>query len=353
MDSRRKFLKASAAALAVAATRPIFGAGGMQGASDRVRMAIIGAGNRGGRVFDSFMRQKDCQFLAAAEVNKAQSRPVDDPGPPDLQARCRQRLPPPPRPPRHRCRPDCHARPRPRPSDGRRHLGRQGRLRREAGLQHGGAHQCDARRLQEGQAGRPGRHPAAELGSLHRGQEAARQRRASATSRTSRSCSPARMPARRKRKQPVPPGLDWDLFQGPATRRPFKPSRLGVPGLVRIRRRAGRRLGRPSRRRGPVVHECRPQGADPDDGRGAFLAVPDADPERCPTRSRSPGSTTTSSCPSPTGGRENAGRQSRAGETSSSATAPRCRSTAWDGAAADVVRRSASRGHRRRRPPAA
>ena len=70
MDSRRNFLKASAAALTVAATRPLFGAG-IQGANDRVRMAIIGTGNRGGRVFDSFCRQKDCQFLAAAEVNKA------------------------------------------------------------------------------------------------------------------------------------------------------------------------------------------------------------------------------------------------------------------------------------------
>ena len=70
MDSRREFLKASAAALTVAATRPLFGAG-IQGANDRVRMAIIGTGNRGGRVFDSFCRQKDCQFTAAAEVNKA------------------------------------------------------------------------------------------------------------------------------------------------------------------------------------------------------------------------------------------------------------------------------------------
>src|SRR3954451_6339609 len=70
MDSRREFLKASAAALTVAATRPLFGAG-VQGANDRVRMAIIGTGNRGGRVFDSFCRQKDCQFVAVAEVNKA------------------------------------------------------------------------------------------------------------------------------------------------------------------------------------------------------------------------------------------------------------------------------------------
>ena len=172
MDSRRNFLKASAAALTVAATRPLFGAG-IQGANDRVRMAIIGAGNRGGRVFDSFMRQKDCQFLAAAEVNKAKLDQWMTAGAPDLQARCRRRLPPHPRAEGHRCRPHCHARPLAQPADGGRHLRRQGRLRREAGLEHHCAHQRDARRLQEGQAGRPGRHASAQLGPLHGGQEAA------------------------------------------------------------------------------------------------------------------------------------------------------------------------------------
>jgi predicted dehydrogenase len=68
MESRRDFLRTSAAALTVAATTPLFG---VQGANNRVRMAIIGAGNRGGRVFDSFVRHDDCQFLAAVEVNKA------------------------------------------------------------------------------------------------------------------------------------------------------------------------------------------------------------------------------------------------------------------------------------------
>ena len=67
MESRRTFLKASAAALTAAATEPLFG---IQGANDRVRMAIIGTGNRGGRVFDSFARA-NVQWVAAAEVNKA------------------------------------------------------------------------------------------------------------------------------------------------------------------------------------------------------------------------------------------------------------------------------------------
>ena len=70
MESRRDFLKASAAALTVAAAKPLFG---WQGANDRIRMAVIGCGNRSGRVFDSFCRsgEKDGQFVAAAEVNKA------------------------------------------------------------------------------------------------------------------------------------------------------------------------------------------------------------------------------------------------------------------------------------------
>jgi predicted dehydrogenase len=68
MESRRKFLKASAAAMAVAATKPLFG---VQGANDRVRLAVIGCGNRAGRVFDSFARQTGVQWVAAAEVNKA------------------------------------------------------------------------------------------------------------------------------------------------------------------------------------------------------------------------------------------------------------------------------------------
>ena len=34
-------------------------------------MAVIGCGNRAGRVFDSFARQTNVQWLAAAEVNKA------------------------------------------------------------------------------------------------------------------------------------------------------------------------------------------------------------------------------------------------------------------------------------------
>jgi hypothetical protein len=70
MATRREFLQSSAAALAVAAARPIMG---WQGANNRVRMAVIGCGNRAARVFDSFIRSggDGVQYVAACEVNKA------------------------------------------------------------------------------------------------------------------------------------------------------------------------------------------------------------------------------------------------------------------------------------------
>jgi predicted dehydrogenase len=67
MESRRDFLKAGAAAVTVAATRPLFG---WQGANDRVRMAVIGCGNRAARVFDSFARHSQVQWVAGCEVNE-------------------------------------------------------------------------------------------------------------------------------------------------------------------------------------------------------------------------------------------------------------------------------------------
>ena len=66
MATRREFLQSSAAALAVTAARPIIG---WQGANDRVRMAIVGMGTRGARVFDSLTRHQDCQFVTGCEVN--------------------------------------------------------------------------------------------------------------------------------------------------------------------------------------------------------------------------------------------------------------------------------------------
>jgi predicted dehydrogenase len=61
MESRRTFLKASAAAAVVSKT--------VLGANDRVQMGIIGPGWRGMTVWGCFAKHADCVFIAAADVN--------------------------------------------------------------------------------------------------------------------------------------------------------------------------------------------------------------------------------------------------------------------------------------------
>ena len=60
MEDRRNFLKATVAAAAV--SRSILGA------NDRIQMAIIGTGERGGQVYRAFTQHKDQVFVAACDV---------------------------------------------------------------------------------------------------------------------------------------------------------------------------------------------------------------------------------------------------------------------------------------------
>src|SRR6516165_6392178 len=59
-ESRRSFLKASAATLAASAS--------VLGANDRVQMAVIGTGTRGTQVHGAFLKHKDAAFTAACDV---------------------------------------------------------------------------------------------------------------------------------------------------------------------------------------------------------------------------------------------------------------------------------------------
>ena len=63
MESRREFLKVSAAAAVVSQS--------ILGANDRVQMGIIGTGVRGNQVQEAFVRNKDMQFVAACDVAKS------------------------------------------------------------------------------------------------------------------------------------------------------------------------------------------------------------------------------------------------------------------------------------------
>jgi predicted dehydrogenase len=71
--TRRQFIGATAGATLLSATslraQPL-NSGRVQGASDRVRIGLIGAGNRGRQVAGFFLKHPDAQYLAAADVFK-------------------------------------------------------------------------------------------------------------------------------------------------------------------------------------------------------------------------------------------------------------------------------------------
>ena len=83
-------------------------------------------------------------------------------------------------------------------------------------------------------------------------------------------------------EQPVPPGLDWDMWQGPAPKRGFKPSRLGFRAWYEY---GGGLVADWGAHHVDVAHWF--MGADHQipmktAAVGSFLAVPDADPEQVP-----------------------------------------------------------------------
>ncbi len=66
--SRRSFTKAGmAAALGLTA----FPATRVLGANDRVRLGVIGTGNRGRQVMEFFLQQQDCEIAAVCDVSKS------------------------------------------------------------------------------------------------------------------------------------------------------------------------------------------------------------------------------------------------------------------------------------------
>jgi predicted dehydrogenase len=278
MESRRKFLKASAAALTVAATRPIFG---VQGANDRIRMAVIGCGNRAGRVFDSFARQTGVQWVAACEVNKAKLDPWMNPA-------------------RQTFKLDVVG-------DYRRILDRKDV---DAVLIGTPDHWHSQQTVDAISAGKdvyvekPASNTIPRINAMLEAYKKGKQVVQVGTQQRSWDhfieakkildsgalgnvthvtiVQPGSYARAKEAEQPVPAGLDWDMWQGPAPKKPFKPSRLGF--------RAWYDYG------GGLVADWGAHHVDvanwfmnadrkvPDRtmANGAFLAVPDADPEMVP-----------------------------------------------------------------------
>jgi predicted dehydrogenase len=280
MESRRAFLKASAAALTVAATKPLFGAG-IQGANDRIRMAIIGTGNRGGRVFDSFARSKDCQFLAAAEVNKAKLDQWMTPARQTFNLKVE--------------------------GDYRRILDRKDI---DAVLIATPDHWHSQQMVDAISAGKdvycekPASNTVERINAMLDAYKKGKQVVQIGTHQRSWDhfheakkivdggslgnitqvmiVQPGSYTRSKEAEAPVPPGLDWEMWQGPAPRRPFKPSRLGFRAWYAY---GGGMIADWGAHHVDVAHWF--MNADHKvplrtTANGAFLAVPDADPEEIP-----------------------------------------------------------------------
>ncbi len=273
MESRRKFLQLSAAAITAAAAKPLMGYG-IQGANDRIRMAIIGTGNRGGRVFDSLARHADCQFLAAAEVNKAK---LDQWMTPARQTFNLQVY-----------------------GDYRRILERKDL---DAVLIATPEQMIDA--VSAGKdvyVEKPASNTIArvnamldaykkgkqvvQVGTQQRSWDHFQEAKAYLDSGTIGTITqvvivqPGTYARAKEPEQPVPAGLDWEGFQGPAPRKPFKPSRLGWRAWYDY---GGGLVADWGAHHVDVAHWfMNADGKVPirTSATGMFLAVPDADPEQ-------------------------------------------------------------------------
>jgi predicted dehydrogenase len=280
MESRRKFLQISAAALTAAAAKPLFGAG-IQGANDRIRMAIIGTGNRGGRVFDSLSRHKDCQFLAAAEVNKAKLDQWMTPARQTFNLKVE---------------------------------GDYGRILErkdiDAVLIATPDHWHSQQLVDAISAGKdvycekPASNTIPRINAMLDAYTKGKQVVQIGTHQRSWDhfheakkvldggtigkvtqvviVQPGSYARPKEPEAPVPAGLDWDMWQGPAPRRPFKPSRLGFRAWYAY---GGGMIADWGAHHVDVAHWF--MNADKKVpirtvANGAFLAVPDADPEEIP-----------------------------------------------------------------------
>jgi hypothetical protein len=71
MIDRREFLEAALAAAVASQRADVLFAGrqtGPIGANDRIRVGLIGCGNRGNQVASDWMKHKDSVFTAACDV---------------------------------------------------------------------------------------------------------------------------------------------------------------------------------------------------------------------------------------------------------------------------------------------
>jgi predicted dehydrogenase len=285
METRRDFLKAGAAALTVAATKPLFG---VQGANDRIRMAVIGCGNRSGRVFDAFARQSNVQWVAGAEVNKLKLEGTSG-GPAGFMTPARQTF-----------KLDMV-------TDYRRILDRKDVDAVLIGTPDHWHHQQTIDAIAAGKdvyVEKPAANTIPRLNAMLDAYRKGKQIVQIGTQQRSWDhfmeakkvldsgilgnithiyiVQPGSYARPKEAEQPVPATLDWDMWQGPAAKRPYKPSRLGFRAWYEY---GGGLVADWGAHHVDVAHwfmNADNQVPIKTAATGAFLTVPDADPEQVP-----------------------------------------------------------------------
>ena len=240
---------------------------GVLGANDRIRVGLIGCGNRGNQVATDWMKHKDSVFTAACDVAQdrlektaARLGQTQNNTRRDLRG-----LPAHPRSQGCRCGPHRHARSLARSHDRGRLRRRQGRLRREARLQRDRARTEDDRGRAQVHARRAGRLAAAKLAPLPgSGQAVSRQLR-----RDRRQSLPD-VPSRRRRIRGAAAATDaagtsarlqLGTVSGPREAQAIRAGPEKLARLVRLRRRKPHGLGRAPDGRHALVHEDGQHGA--------------------------------------------------------------------------------------------
>ncbi len=289
--TRREFIGATAGATLLSAT-PLTAASAsrIQGANDRVRLGLIGSGNRGRQVAGFFFKHPDAQYLAVADafqnnVDAAVKLLRRIAG--RRQGRHLRRLQEDPRAQRHRRGPHRHARSLALPDGGGGDRGGQGRVRREAAVEQRRGDGEGAADVSQEQSRGAGGHAAAIRAALpgsgrDRAVRSAREDQPGGVLLSGQRVRPRRRAtggtARRSELGDV-------RRAGRQTRVHARPASQ-LARVLGLRRRADHRLGRASHRHRAVVH-AEPVVGAVDDGRAR--AVRQSRQSRthavCPTRS--------------------------------------------------------------------
>ena len=221
--NRRHFLMSTAIMAGNAAVR------GMQSPNDTIRVGIAGLGGRGGNHVTSWAGMKNVEIAGLCDVDEShigqkmkglESRGVARK--PTVYTDIRQML----ERQGHRRRLDRHAEPLARAADDLGLPGRQGRLRREAVLAQRLRGAADRRGRPQVQPHRPARHPEPTAPALREAVERMRAGELGKIYMARGLCYKRRDTIGRTPEEPVPPGVDYDLWLGPAPKRPFTKNRF-------------------------------------------------------------------------------------------------------------------------------